>query len=72
MSLRKLLTKITLRYFFKRNKFFAPLIVFGCAISFARWLIKKEKKSDSSIERLEKGETLSVSHLDPEDLQEDE
>ena len=54
MPLRKLLTKITLRYFFKRNKFFAPLIVFGWAISFARWLIKKEKKSDSSIERLER------------------
>ena len=45
MTFRKLLIRITFRFLKRRNKLFAPIVFFGWAISFLRWLSKRAKKS---------------------------
>ena len=63
MLFRKLLLRITFRFLKRRSKLFAPIVFFGWAASFLRWLFKREKKSNDLIEDLGIGENISISHL---------
>jgi hypothetical protein len=63
MSFRKLLLRITFRFLKRKNKLFAPIVFFGWAVSFLRWLSKRAKKSNYLIEDLGIGENISISHL---------
>ena len=67
MSFRKLLLRITFRFLKRRNKLFAPIVFFGCIVSFLRWLSKREKKSNHLVEDLGIGENISISHLNRHD-----
>ena len=73
MSFRKILIRLTFRFLKRRNKLFAPIVFFGWIFSFLRWLTRREKKSNSSIERLAAGENISISHnYRPKDSDADE
>jgi|TARA_X000000368_G_scaffold68686_1_gene49600 hypothetical protein len=63
LSFRKLLLRVTFRFLTRGNKLFAPLVFFGWIISFLRWLLRRERKSNSLIEDIGAGENISISHL---------
>lgn len=72
MSFRKILLRITFRFLKRRNKLFAPIVFFGWAISFLRWLSKRAKKSNHLIEDLGIGENISISNLKRHKVSEDD
>ena len=67
MLLRKLLLRTTFRFFIRRSKFLTPIVFLGWGLSFLRWLINREKRSNSSVQTLKAGETVSISNIDIEE-----
>ncbi len=67
MSFRKLLLRFTFRFLTRRNKLFTPLLFVGWSVSFLRWLLKREKKSNRLIEDVGIGESISIAHLNRSD-----
>ena len=63
MSFRKLLLRFTFRFLTRRNKLFTPFLFVGWSVSFLRWLLKREKKSNRLIEDVGIGESISIAHL---------
>ena len=63
MAFRKLLLRFTFRSLTRRNKLFTPLLFVGWSVSFLRWLLKREKKSNRLIEDVGIGESISIAHL---------
>ena len=63
VSFRKLLFRLTFRFLTRGNKLFAPLVFFGWIVSFLRWLLKRERKSNHLIEDVGIGDNMSISHV---------
>ena len=72
MPLRKLLLRTTIRFFIKRSKFLTPIVFLGWGLSFLRWLINREKRSNSSVQILKVGETVSISNIETEESKKNE